>query len=164
MTENELLLIATQVIEKIKKKNLTLSVAESCTGGWLSKILTDVSGVSAVYKGGVCSYSNDVKEKILGVKAESLNQFGAVSEQVAREMATGVRNALCTDIGIGITGIAGPLSDNTSKPVGLIYVAMSFGDDVVVKKLTNTFTENIRTNNRLSAIENALNLLGGIDE
>ena len=164
MCETRLIQKATEVINQIKSEGHTLALAESCTGGWLSKIVTDVSGASSVYIGGICSYSNEVKMNLLGVKAETLAQYGAVSEQTARQMATGVRNALKTDIGVGITGIAGPLSDNTHKPVGLIYVAVSFNDRVIVKELRNTFTEDIRTNNRASAVETALNLLGDIYE
>ena len=122
----------------------------------------DISGISAIYKGGACTYSNDIKEKILGVSSETLREFGAVSEQTASEMACGIRRAFDSDIGIGITGIAGPSSDNTLKPVGLIYVAISFGSKTIVKELRNCFSESIRTNNRLSAVETALKLLGDI--
>ncbi len=164
MCEEKLLQKATEIINKIKTSGHTLSLAESCTGGWLSKIVTDVSGASTVYKGGICSYSNEVKMKLLGVREDTLAQHGAVSEQTARQMATGVRTAMKTDIGVGITGIAGPVSDNTNKPVGLIYIAVAFEDSVIVKELRNTFTEDIRTNNRASAVETALNLLGDIYE
>ena len=164
MYEEKLLQKATEVINKIKSAGHTLSLAESCTGGWLSKIVTDVSGASSVYMGGICSYSNEVKMKLLGVEADTLAQYGAVSEQTARQMATGVRKAMNTDISVGITGIAGPLSDNTNKPVGLIYIAVAYGDCVTVKELRNTFTDNVRTNNRASAVEAALNLLGDIYE
>lgn len=164
MCEEKLLQKATEVINKIKSAGHTLSLAESCTGGWLSKIVTDVSGASSVYMGGICSYSNEVKMNLLGVREDTLAQYGAVSEQTARQMATGIRNAIKTDIGVGITGIAGPLSDNTNKPVGLIYIAVAHGDSVIVKELRNTFTENVRTNNRASAVETALNLLGDIYE
>jgi nicotinamide-nucleotide amidase len=155
---------AAEKAELIKKNNQTLAIAESCTGGWLSKIFTDVSGISAIYKGGVCSYSNEIKMKILGVKEETLDRFGAVSSQTAREMAEGVRKALNSHIGIGITGIAGPLSDNTEKPVGLIYISVSDGNKTLVKELRNNFTEDVRTNNRLSAMENAIDLLGDLYE
>lgn len=155
---------AAEKAELIKKNNQTLAIAESCTGGWLSKIFTDVSGISAIYKGGVCSYSNEIKMKILGVKEETLDCFGAVSSQTAREMAEGVRKALNSHIGIGITGIAGPLSDNTKKPVGLIYISVSDGNKTLVKELRNNFTEDVRTNNRLSAMENAIDLLGDLYE
>ena len=162
MTELQLIGLAEAVVNKLKKQNKTLGLAESCTGGWLSKIITDVSGASAVYNGGICSYSNSVKMKLLGVSEETLRLYGAVSEQTAREMALGARKALGTDVGVGITGIAGPLSDNTNKSVGLIYVAVAFDDTVIVKELNNNFTENVRLNNRLSAIETALHLLGDI--
>ncbi len=155
---------ATQKVKLIKENNHTLGIAESCTGGWLSKIITDISGVSAIYKGGVCSYSNEIKMKILGVKEDTLISYGAVSRQTATEMAEGVRRAMNADIGIGITGIAGPLSDNTDKPVGLIYVAVSDGNKTLVRELRNNFTEDIRTNNRLSAMENAIDLLGDLYE
>lgn len=162
MNEEKLIELATQVVEKIKGRGHTLSVAESCTGGWLSKIITDVSGVSSIYKGGICSYSNEVKIKLLGVDEKTLDQYGAVSEQTARQMARGVKNAMNTDIGVGITGIAGPLSDNTLKPVGLIYIAVAYKDSVTVKELRNTFTDDIRTKNRAKAVETALTLLGDI--
>lgn len=162
MTELQLIQLAEAVVQKLKSENKTLGLAESCTGGWLSKIITDVSGASSVYLGGVCSYSNSVKMKLLGVKEDTLNAHSAVSEQTAREMAMGVRNALCSDIGVGITGIAGPLSDNTKKSVGLIYVAVAYEDTVTVKELNNHFTDDIRLNNRLSAVETALSLLGDI--
>lgn len=159
MTENDLIPLVTAVVQKLTEKNKTLSVAESCTGGWLSKLITDVSGASSIYKGGVCSYSNEIKIKLLGVSEESLNTEGAVSRNVAVQMATGVRKALCTDIGVGITGIAGPNSDNTSKPVGLIFVAVADESGIQVTQLNNTFTENVRNNNRLSALHTALNIL-----
>lgn len=164
MTELQLTELATKVVKKLKNENKTLGLAESCTGGWLSKIITDVSGASSVYLGGICSYSNTVKMNLLGVNEETLKLYGAVSEQTAREMAIGARKALGSDIGVGITGIAGPLSDSTNKSVGLIYVAVAYGDTVTVKQLNNKFTDNIRLNNRLSAVETALGLLGGINE
>ncbi len=162
MTEKELIKLLAPVALKLIDKNITLSVAESCTGGWLSKILTDISGISAVYKGGVCSYANETKMNILGVEEDTLKQYGAVSSHVAKQMAEGVKKALNTDIGIGITGIAGPLSDNTSKPVGLIYIAVSRDNKTNVMELRNKFNENVRENNRLSAIENAIKLLADI--
>ena len=162
MTELDLIKLAEKAILKLKERNKTLALAESCTGGWLSKIITDVSGASAVYQGGICSYSNEVKMKVLGVKEETLNTFGAVSEQVAVQMAEGARKTLNSDIGIGITGIAGPLSDNTAKPVGLIYVAISNENKTLCTELRNNFTEDIRLQNRFSAVKTALNLLGDI--
>lgn len=162
MVELELLKLAEKAVDNLKQKNKTLALAESCTGGWVSKLITDISGASAVYQGGICSYSNEVKMKVLGVKEETLEAFGAVSEQVAVQMAEGVRKALNSDIGIGITGIAGPLSDNTAKPVGLIYVAIADANKTLCTELRNNFTDDIRLQNRFSAVKTALNLLGDI--
>ena len=162
MNEAELITIAEGVTAKIRQRGLTLAVAESCTGGWLSKIITEVSGVSAIYKGGVCTYANEIKSAILGVEEETLKTFGAVSEQTARQMSEGVCRAMNTDTGVGITGIAGPLSDNTEKPVGLIYVSVTVCGKTTVKELRNTFTENVRTQNRYSAVKTALELLGDL--
>lgn len=92
----------------LRERKLTLAVARSCTGGLLSKRLTDIPGASDYYLGAVCSYSNSVKEKVLGVKKETLDTVGAVSPETAEQMAVGVANALGSDIGVGITGIAGP--------------------------------------------------------
>lgn len=159
MNNTEISLLAQKAIEKLKNENLTLGLAESCTGGLLSKLITDVSGASAVYLGGICSYSNEVKINLLGVNKETLDKFGAVSEQTAHEMADGAKKAIGSDIGIGITGIAGPLSDNTNKPVGLIYVSIKTPKKEKVIELKNSFTENIREQNRLSAVKTALLLL-----
>lgn len=162
MTEFDLINLAEKAVANLKEKNKTLALAESCTGGWVSKLITDVSGASAIYQGGVCSYSNEVKMKVLNVKKETLDSFGAVSEQVAVQMAEGVKKALNSDIGIGITGIAGPLSDNTAKPVGLIYIAVANGNKTTCTELKNNFTEEIRIQNRMSAAKTALTLLGDI--
>lgn len=159
MTENELFFAAKEAVKILENRKKTLALAESCTGGLVSKLITDVSGASAVYEGGVCSYSNSVKMKILGVKEETLRTFGAVSENTAREMSQGVRKALGADIGVGITGIAGPLSDGTNKPVGLIYISVCSEKFEKTVELKNNFTENVREQNRLSAAKTALDLI-----
>ena len=159
MTENELFFAAKEAVKTLENHKKTLALAESCTGGLVSKLITDVSGASAVYEGGVCSYSNSVRMKILGVKEETLRTFGAVSENTAREMSQGVRKALGADIGVGITGIAGPLSDGTNKPVGLIYISVCSEKSEKTVELKNNFTENVREQNRLSAAKTALDLI-----
>lgn len=159
MTENELFFAAKEAVKTLENHKKTLALAESCTGGLVSKLITDVSGASAVYEGGVCSYSNSVKMKILGVKEETLRTFGAVSENTAHEMSHGVRKALGADIGVGITGIAGPLSDGTNKPVGLIYISVCSEKFEKTVELKNNFTENVREQNRLSAAKTALGLI-----
>ena len=104
---------------------MTLAVAESCTGGLLSARLTDVPGASAVFRGGVVSYSNQAKEDLVGVPHALLLEHGAVSEPTACAMADGVRSAFSSDWGIGITGIAGPSGGTADKPVGLVHWAVA---------------------------------------
>lgn len=103
----------------------TLAVAESCTGGWLGEMLTAVPGSSRYFWGGVIAYDNSVKERMLGVKAQDLAQFGAVSAPVAKQMAAGVRDRLGTTWGLSITGIAGPDGGTPEKPVGLVYIGVA---------------------------------------
>lgn len=100
----------------------TLVTAESCTGGGIGAALTAIPGSSAVYKGGIVSYTNWVKENALGVPAALLEQYGAVSEPVAKAMAEGVRNRLQADIAVSVTGLAGPDGDDRGNPVGLVYI------------------------------------------
>ncbi len=147
------------VVRKLSENNLVLACAESCTGGLIAKRITDVSGSSAVFNCGVVSYSNEIKQKVLGVRHETLEQFGAVSEQTVREMVNGVLEISGADIAVSVSGIAGPNSDNTSKPVGLIFLAVSNGNETVVKRLNNSFSEDIRNSNRTSASDEALNMI-----
>ncbi|HAG09590.1 MAG TPA: damage-inducible protein CinA [Desulfotomaculum sp.] len=105
-------------------KKITLAVAESCTGGLIAVLLTDVAGSSQYFLGGIVAYANLVKEKILGVSAEILQTYGAVSEQTAIAMAYGVKNLLEANVGLSVTGIAGPAGGSLSKPVGLVYIAL----------------------------------------
>lgn len=116
---------AEKAVKSLAARGLTVAFAESCTGGLLTKLITDISGASAVLPGGVCSYSNEIKNRVLGVDAALLARCGAVSEPVALCMARGVRRLMGADIGVGTTGIAGPASDNTEKPVGLVYIALA---------------------------------------
>lgn len=148
-----------KVVKVLNEKGLVLATAESCTGGLIAKRITDVSGSSAVFNCGIVSYSNDIKEKVLGVKHETLETYGAVSEQTVREMVRGVLKVSGADIAVSVSGIAGPTSDNTKKSVGLIYLAVSDGSRITVKQLNNVFTENIRENNRLSASDEAFKLI-----
>jgi nicotinamide-nucleotide amidase len=104
---------------------MTLALAESCTGGLIGKKLTDVPGSSAYYLGGVVSYSNAVKEKILGVPSRDLLEHGAVSALVAEKMARGARQCLESDIGLSVTGIAGPGGGTDEKPVGTVFIGLS---------------------------------------
>jgi len=117
--------LQTAAVKLLTEKGLKVATAESCTGGYLSKRITEVAGSSAVFDCGVISYANQIKEKLLGVKPETLEQYGAVSPETAREMAEGVRGISGADIGVSITGVAGPDGGTEEKPVGLVYVGVS---------------------------------------
>lgn len=114
---------ARQVVGLLRAAGKTVATAESCTGGLLGKLLTDVSGSSAVYPGGVISYSCEVKHRVLGVSQALLDAEGPVCPAVAEQMAQGVRRVIGADFGIATTGIAGPNGDGSGKPVGLVYIA-----------------------------------------
>ena len=117
--------LATHLGRLLLDKRLTLAVAESCTGGLLGSLITDAAGSSGYFVGGVISYADSVKETLLGVSHASLIAYGAVSEQVAAEMAQGARRLLLADIAVAITGIAGPGGGTAEKPVGLVYLHLS---------------------------------------
>ena len=150
--------LCTKIVDILKQRGLTLSTAESCTGGLVAKSITDVSGCSSVFYGGVVSYDNSVKQGVLGVKEETLNTYGAVSYETAREMAQGVRRALNTDIGISTTGIAGPGGGTPTKPVGTVYIGIATSDSVQSIRLN--INENFsRSEIRAQACYQLLNLL-----
>jgi len=120
--------------EMLRAANKTIAFAESCTGGLISKRMTDISGSSDYFEGAFVSYSNAWKEKLLGVSEETLIAHGAVSEETAREMAENVRDKAGTDVGLSVTGIAGPTGGTQEKPVGLVYMALSDGEKTVARK------------------------------
>ena len=119
-----------KVVELIKKLGMNISTAESCTGGMIASRLIDVPGVSEIFKEGIVSYSNDAKMKRLGVKKETLEKYGAVSKETAKEMVMG----LDSDIAIATTGIAGPDGGTPEKPVGLVYIGIRVKNDIYVEK------------------------------
>lgn len=136
-------------------ENFTLATAESCTGGLVASRLTDLAGASKYFKGGVVAYTNEIKRDILHVKAETLEQFGAVSSQTALEMATNVRELFNATIGLSTTGVAGPLTSE-GKPVGLVYVAIVGEDFSEVKEFHFTGS---RTEIKFQAADEVFNLL-----
>ena len=145
------------VVSALLKDNcLTVSCAESCTGGSLAARLTSVSGSSAYLHGSIVTYSNEAKIKFLNVDEDILNTKGAVSEEIARQMAEGIMNAVGSDIGIGITGIAGPTGGTAKKPVGLVYIAVSGAFGTIVSE--NTFSGD-REQIRYRATQKALEML-----
>ncbi|MGN0452287.1 MAG: CinA family protein [Ruminococcus sp.] len=148
--------LSSMLVNKLREAEKKVATAESCTGGLISKRITDVSGASAVFDCGVCSYANAIKEKVLGVKRESLKLWGAVSPQVALEMAQGVRALSSADIGISTTGIAGPGGGTEEKPVGLIYIGIAKEGSSTVIKADFTAKKGSRDNKRHLATALAL--------
>lgn len=138
------------------ERGVTLATAESCTGGLLGNRITNVAGSSEYFLGGVVSYSDAAKMNLLGVSQETLNEVGAVSEETAQEMASGARKVFQSDVGVGITGIAGPTGGTGEKPVGLVYIAVDVAGDVAVHEFV--FSQDRRYNKELSA-QAALNMV-----
>lgn len=128
------MMLAEEVGAILKKRSETVAVAESCTGGALGDVITDVSGSSDYFLGGIISYGNQAKINLLGVNERVLREDGAVSEKVAIQMADGARNRLGSTYGIGITGIAGPTGATKNKPVGLVFIAVSSGHGSVCER------------------------------
>lgn len=152
--------IETAVVNMLKEKHLKLATAESCTGGYIGKRITDIPGSSDVFECGIISYSNEIKANVLGVSRDDLQKYGAVSEQVAKQMAIGALKVSGADIAVSVTGIAGPGSDGTDKPVGLSYIGIAAKDFVYAKKLvTGKKNDGCREYNRYVSASNALNLV-----
>ncbi len=134
----------------------TLATAESCTGGGIGQVLTEVPGASNVYKGGIISYCNEIKGKLLGVPEEMLREFGAVSSQVAEAMAYGARKTLDADIAVSVTGLAGPSGDEYGNPVGTVFIGYANKDVCLSRKfLFSGSREEVRS----QAIAQALDLI-----
>ena len=146
-------------VSLMKDKKVTAAFAESCTAGLCAKRITDISGASEVFHCGVVSYSNEIKEKILGVRADDLSHFGAVSDIVAAQMALGVKKLSGADYGVAVTGMAGPTSDDPEKEVGLIYIAVTDGENLYLKEFHGRKNGNCRDYNRFVSASNAINQL-----
>jgi nicotinamide-nucleotide amidase len=159
--DTELTALAIRIAAAIQQRALMLSAAESCTGGWIAKILTDLSGSSAWFEAGVVSYSNDAKISLLGVRRETLDRTGAVSEETALEMASGALTRLNTDIAVAVTGIAGPTGGTPEKPVGTVWIGWQRRGDAARASLFH-FTgdrEAIRRQTVAAALEGVLETL-----
>ena len=153
------------VIQGLKERGLTLGCAESCTGGLIAKRLTDIPGASAVFKGGVVSYTNEVKQNVLHVPEELLEQHGAVSGQVAAAMAQGARQALGCDIALASTGVAGPDRDDRGNEVGVMFAAIATPDGVHVRPLrlgARPMRERLRIQTASHAFDLARRYLSGL--
>ncbi|MCD4774346.1 MAG: competence/damage-inducible protein A [Bacteroidales bacterium] len=136
--------------ELLKEKKKTLSTAESCTGGYISHLITSVSGSSEYYLGSIISYSNEIKEYLLGVTKQSMIDYGVVSEQVITQMAKGVKEKLNTDYSIAVSGIAGPSGGSVEKPVGTMWIAIATPEKVIARKFL--FGEHRERNIRKTAL------------
>ncbi len=148
--------IEQRVVELLKINSMKIATAESCTAGYIPKRITDIPGASEVFELGVVAYSEEQKMKILGVKAETLQKYSVYSEQTAREMARGIRRISGADIGISVTGIAGPDSYGQDKPAGLCFIALDASDCQICEKIETG--KNEREYNRYVCASRALNL------
>ena len=142
--------------ELLRAQGLSLSVAESCTGGLLGHRLTNVPGSSDYFVGGVVAYSYEAKERVLHVRHDTLYDYGAVSEQTALEMARGARRLFLTDVALAVTGIAGPGGATPDKPVGLTYIALSARDEELCRRFV---WEEDREGNKARSAQAALEML-----
>ncbi|MFS8285092.1 nicotinamide-nucleotide amidase [Escherichia coli] len=125
MTDSELMQLSEQVGQALKARGATVTTAESCTGGWVAKVITDIAGSSAWFERGFVTYSNEAKAQMIGVREETLAQHGAVSEPVVVEMAIGALKAACADYAVSISGIAGPDGGSEEKTVGTVWFAFA---------------------------------------
>lgn len=142
------------VVNLLDKNKFTLSTAESCTGGLIAGRIVNVSGASSVFNEGVITYSNEAKQKHLGVSGETLKKYGAVSYETAKEMAEGARKTFLSDAAIAVTGIAGPLGGTPEKPVGLVFIACAVLDKIVVKEYHfNGSRQTVRDNTVICALD-----------
>ena len=149
-----------QLIDTLKEKKLTISTAESCTGGLISRLITDVPGSSEVFIGGVVSYSNEMKMKWLGVNQETLEKYGAVSEQTVGEMLNGIMRETGSDLAIAVSGVAGPTGGTTEKPAGTVFIGVVFQERKDVKKyLFQGSREDVRMKSAMKVVEMISNLL-----
>ena len=147
---------AASIIDELRHRKLAVATAESCTGGMLAAALTDVPGSSDVFGWGLVTYSNEAKAQLLGVSRDTLAEFGAVSQQTAAEMASGLLRASGADIALATTGVAGPGGGSAEKPVGLVYIACGDSKGAEVKRY---LFSGGRASVRRQAVAEALSLL-----
>ncbi len=145
------------VVKMLRENKLKVATAESCTGGLVAKRITDVPGASEVFDCGIISYANEIKQSVLGVSENDLEKYGAVSEPVARQMAQGALKISGADIAVSVTGISGPDSDSTKKPVGLVYIGLADKSNTWVKEIRTSRKD--RSYNRFVSASNALNMI-----
>ena len=148
--------VAENLVALLKARGLTCATAESCTGGGVGSAITAVAGSSEVFLGGIISYANEVKRDVLGVAADALEKFGAVSSQVAEQMADGARRLTKADLAVSLTGIAGPSGGSAEKPVGLVWFGLSTPSGTRTEK---AIFRGDRAKVRAQAVTHALGML-----
>ena len=146
-----------KVVKKLLKKKLKISIAESCTGGLLCNAITSVSGSSKIFNLGLVTYSNESKIKLLKVSKKIIKKYGAVSEQVCKAMVKNVGNIDKSSVSISVTGIAGPNGGTKKKPIGLVYIGLTNGNKIVVKKYL--FKKNGRSYIQRNTVRKSLKLI-----
>ena len=152
--ENDLDLLASQLHQLLIKNKLIVSTAESCTGGWVAKVLTDIAGSSVSFERGFVTYSNDSKQDMLGVNAQTLQRYGAVSEQIVIEMAQGALKNSRASLSMAVSGIAGPSGGSEEKPVGTVWFAWSKEGQTTITQVHHFAGE--RESVRLQSVKQAI--------
>ncbi len=159
--EEELKQLATHLNQRLASRGLQMASAESCTGGWIAKAMTDVSGSSCCFERAFVTYSNEAKQEMLGVSAATLESHGAVSEAVVREMVQGALDRSRADLAVAVSGIAGPGGGTEDKPVGTVWLAWA-GTDVDTITSLEQFSgnrEEVRYSSAMTALQGLLNLI-----
>ena len=156
MFPSDILIIANKLVKITNEKKITLSTAESCTGGLIAGAITEIPGSSSVFHRGYVTYSNLAKQQVLNVQSHELEKFGAVSKEVASQMAMGAKLTSNVDISIAVTGIAGPSGGTVEKPIGTVCIALAFKENIKVKDF---LFKGDRTEIRMSTVRTALEIV-----
>lgn len=149
-------LLEQQISELLIKQKRTLAITESCTGGLLGDTITNVSGSSNYFLGGIIVYHNKIKQNIVGVQETTIKKFGAVSEETVKELSSNIRKMFGSDIGIAITGIAGPMGGSVKKPVGFTWIGLATEKEIITR---NFIWEGDRITNKKNSTQAALRML-----
>ena len=152
--------LSLKIVNKLIKQKLTISFAESCTGGLLSSVITSVSGSSKIFKFGLVTYSNDAKIKLLNIKKNTIAKYGAVSHETCLSMVKNLNKISKTNISISITGIAGPNGGSKKKPVGLVYIGIKKGTKIIVNQ--SLFKNKNRNSIQRATVRKSLNLINDL--
>ena len=152
--------LSLKIVNKLIKQKLTISFAESCTGGLLSSVITSVSGSSKIFKFGLVTYSNDAKIKLLNIKKSTIAKYGAVSHETCLSMVKNLNKISKTNISISITGIAGPNGGSKKKPVGLVYIGIKKGSKIIVNQ--SLFKNKNRNSIQRATVRKSLNLINDL--